>query len=45
LLARLSAERLSGDSIRMYCLTEDARARSRTAGGAPIPEKSEFWLL
>ena len=45
LLARLSAERLSGDSVRMYCLTEEARARSRSAGGAPIPERSEFWLL
>ena len=45
LLARLSAERGPGDSVRMYCLTEEARARSRAAGGAPIPERSEFWLL
>jgi CRISPR-associated protein Cas2 len=45
LLTRLSAERLSGDSVRMYCLTEEARARSRASGGAPIPERSEFWLL
>jgi CRISPR-associated protein Cas2 len=45
LLSHLSAERLAGDSVRMYCLTEEARARSRTAGGAPIPERSEFWLL
>lgn len=45
LLARLAAERLSGDSVRMYCLTEEARARSRASGGAPIPERTEFWLL
>ncbi len=45
LLARLSGERVAGDSVRMYCLTEEARERSRAAGGAPIPEKSEFWLL
>ena len=45
LLARLSAERLTGDSVRMYCLTEEARARSRASGGAPVPEKAEFWLL
>lgn len=45
LLTRLSAERLAGDSVRMYCLTEEARARSRASGGAPVPERSEFWLL
>ncbi len=45
LLARLGSERLAGDSVRMYCLTEEARARSRTSGGAPVPERSEFWLL
>lgn len=39
------AERLHGDSVRMYCLTEEGRARSRASGGAPIPERSEFWLL
>ncbi len=45
LLARLSGERLAGDSVRMYCLTEESRARSRAARAAPIPERSEFWLL
>lgn len=45
LLARLAAERLNGDSVRMYCLTEEARARSQASGGAPIPERAEFWLL
>lgn len=45
LLARLAAEQLHGDSVRMYCLTEEGRARSRASGGAPIPERNEFWLL
>ena len=45
LLAALARERLAGDSVRMYCLTEDGRERSRASGGAPIPERSEFWLL
>lgn len=45
ILSRLSAEHGPGDSVRMYCLTEEARARSRAAGGAPIPERREFWLL
>lgn len=45
LLARLAAGRLPGDSVRMYCLTEEARARSAASGGAPIPERAEFWLF
>ena len=45
LLTRLASERHTGDSIRMYCLTEVARARSAARGGAPVPERSEFWLL
>lgn len=45
LLARLALARDAGDSVRMYCLTEEGRARSQTSGGAPIPERSEFWLL
>lgn len=45
LLRRLGQERHAGDSVRMYCLTEEGRARSRASGGAPIPERSEFWLL
>lgn len=43
-LTRLSAERLAGDSIRTYCLTEEARARSRAAGDTLIPERTEYWL-
>ncbi len=38
-------ERMPGDSIRMYCITEQGRVNCRAAGGAPPPEKSEFWLL
>lgn len=45
LLTRLGQERHAGDSVRMYCLTDEGRARSETSGGAPIPERSEFWLL
>lgn len=45
LLERLSAERLAGDGVRMYCLTEDGRQRSEARGGAPVPERTEFWLL
>ena len=45
LLALLGREREAGDSVRMYCLTEEGRARSRASGGAPIPERQEFWLL
>jgi CRISPR-associated protein Cas2 len=45
LLERLGAERLAGDSVRMYCLTEEGRQRSEARGGAPIPERGEFWLL
>jgi CRISPR-associated protein Cas2 len=45
LLDRLGRQRDAGDSVRIYCLTEEGRARSLTSGGAPIPEKEEFWLL
>jgi CRISPR-associated protein Cas2 len=45
LLRRLDRERADGDSIRMYVLTEQSRDRSQTRGGAPILERSEFWLL
>jgi CRISPR-associated protein Cas2 len=45
LLRQLDSERMSGDAVRMYCLTEEGRQRSRSAGGPPIPERTEFWLL
>lgn len=45
LLATLSRLIEPGDGLRMYCLPADARARSRVAGGAPLAEETEFWLL
>lgn len=45
LLKRLDRERMDGDSIRMYVLTEQARERSQALGGPPIAERSEVWLL
>lgn len=44
-LTRLSAERLAGDGVRTYCLTEEARARSQAVGDTLIPERTEYWLL
>lgn len=34
-----------GDSLRMYALSASGLERSRAAGGAPIPEDGEYWLL
>ena len=45
LLGLLERECAAGDRLRMYCLTADARRRSRVAGGTPLPEETEFWLL
>jgi CRISPR-associated endonuclease Cas2 len=45
LLRQLDRERGDDDGVRMYVLTEQGRERSRAVGGAPIPERSEFWLL
>jgi CRISPR-associated protein Cas2 len=45
LLRSLDRERMAEDAVRMYCLTEEGRQRSRAAGGPPIPERTEFWLL
>ena len=45
LMQALQRLRMAGDSLRMYCLTQDGRARSLAAGGAPIAEATEFWLL
>ena len=44
-LGQIDKLRDEGDSIRMYALTEQGRERSRVAGGAPIAERTEFWLL
>ena len=45
LLKQLDRERMDGDTIRMYVLTEQSRERSQALGGAPIGEKTEYWLL
>ena len=45
LMQTLQRLRMAGDSLRMYCLTQDGRAASLAAGGAPIAEATEFWLL
>lgn len=34
-----------GDSLRMYVLSATGRAKSRVAGGAPLPEEGDYWLL
>lgn len=33
------------DSLRVYCIPEEARRVSIAIGGAPISEAGEFWLL
>ena len=34
-----------GDSLRMYALSKAGLARCKAAGGAPIPEGENYWLL
>jgi CRISPR-associated protein Cas2 len=34
-----------GDSLRMYVMTRSGLEKSRTFGGAPLPEERDFWLL
>lgn len=34
-----------GDSLRMYALSAAGLPRSRAAGGAPIPEDGDYWLV
>lgn len=45
LLSKLDLLLDPGDSVRMYVIPEDGRRLSKSAGGAPIAEKSEFWLF
>ncbi len=45
LLSKLDLMRDPDDSIRMYVIPEDGRKLSDVAGGAPMAEKSEFWLF
>ena len=33
------------DSLRMYVMSRSGLAKSRVAGGAPLPEEGSFWLL
>ena len=44
LLQRLSAERCPGDSVRMYCLTEEARA-ALAPRAAPNPGAGRILVL
>ncbi len=40
------SKRLSlGDALRMYALPPASVAKSRTTGGAPLPEDGNFWIL
>lgn len=34
-----------GDRARMYVMTREGLAKSRSAGGTPLPEDGAFWLL
>ena len=45
LFDRLELELDDEDSLRMYVLSKSGMERSRVAGGAPLPEEGEFWLL
>jgi CRISPR-associated protein Cas2 len=45
ILRQLELVKDEHDSVRMYILDEFGRAASQQVGGAPISEKSEFWLL
>lgn len=36
---------LKGDSLRMYCLSATGMEHCRVSGGAPLPERQDFWLL
>jgi len=42
-----TAERIikQGDSLRMYVVTKLGREKCQSAGGAPISEGADFWLL
>ena len=33
------------DSLRMYALSSVGLSRSRVAGGAPLPEDGDYWLV
>jgi CRISPR-associated protein Cas2 len=33
------------DSLRMYAVTAAGLERSRAAGGAPLPEDGDYWIV
>ncbi len=45
LFARANALLEEGDSLRLYLLTAAGLEKSRQAGGPPLPERQDFWLL
>ncbi len=45
LFAELSRRIALGDALRMYALPPGAIAKSRSTGGAPLPEEGDFWIL
>ena len=45
LFARASALLEAGDSLRMYAVPATGLARSLAAGGAPIPEDADHWIV
>mgnify|MGYP001806953213 CR=1 FL=1 len=45
LFARLRGMVEDTDSIRMYAITAAGMERSRVAGGAPLPEDGEYWIV
>ncbi len=53
-LTRAAADRLfdrlarlvePGDMLRMYGIGASGRERSRSAGGAPLPEEGDYWIV
>jgi len=53
-LTRAAADRLfdrvtqliePGDMLRMYAVSRPGLERSRSQGGAPIPEDGNFWIV
>lgn len=34
-----------GDSLRMYAVSAAGLARTRAAGGAPVPDDAPYWIV
>lgn len=43
--ARVKARLAPGDKLRIYCLPRQALAQCDRFGGAPLPERQDFWLI